>query len=95
MLNLKCYTRRIYFYSLLHTCIIGCIHTVSGEIQLILDNTTNELTVNEDVGDVIITVSLSKDLPQQFVANYRIISGTASKNSVHTVSNFAGNYIHM
>jgi len=57
------------------------IHIVSGEIQLILDNTTNELTVNEDIGDVIITVSLSEVLPQQFVANYRFISGTASKES--------------
>ena len=55
---------------------------VSGEIQLILDNTTNELIVNEDVGDIIISVSLNKVLPQQFATNYRIVSGTASEESL-------------
>jgi len=52
---------------------------VSGEIQLMLDNMTNELIINEDAGDVIVTISLSKILPQQFVINYRLIGGTASK----------------
>lgn len=44
-----------------------------------LDNATSELTINEDAGDVIITFSLSKVLPQQFVANCRLVSGTASE----------------
>ena len=69
--------RVVYIY--IYIYIIMCI--VSGEIQLILDNTTSELIVNEDVGDIIILVSLSEVLPQQFAANYRLVSGTASEES--------------
>ena len=68
---------------------IHCMHmyilyicVVSGEIQLILDNTTSELIVNEDVGYIIISISLSEVLPQQFAANYRLVSGTASEESL-------------
>ena len=57
-------------------------YIVAGEIELVLVNTTSELTVNEDVGDVIISVSLNRVLSQQFVVNYRFISGTASKESL-------------
>ena len=67
---------RVMFFNCMYTV------TVSGDIQLILDNTTNELIVNEDVGDINISVSLSKVLPQQFATNYRIVSGTASEESL-------------
>lgn len=44
-----------------------------------LDNATSELIVNEDLGNITITISLSKVLTQQFVVNYRLVGGTASK----------------
>jgi len=44
-----------------------------------LANDKNEIAFAEDDGEISVTVSLSKVLSQQFIATYRLISGTASK----------------
>ena len=47
-----------------------------------LYNTTDEFMIDEAAGDVFISVSLSKVLSQQFIVNVRLVSGSASEESL-------------
>lgn len=66
----------------MHGCVALDIYIyigIASTVELTVE--TKELNVTEDGGSITITIALSPVLPQKFYVKYRLISGTASRES--------------